>query len=90
MEDFCDGELFSKHPLYSVHQNALQIFFYFDEVEYCNPLGSKTKTHKLGNIACIYVIAMKALLTCILQECFILQLEIYLPCIDHSLQIFTL
>jgi len=49
MEDFCDGATFATHPLYSVNQNALQIFLYFDEVEYCNPLGSKTKTHKLGS-----------------------------------------
>ena len=48
MEDFCDGEFFSKHPLYSVHRNALQIFFYFDEVEYCNPLKTKGNEYKHG------------------------------------------
>ena len=50
MEDFCDGKTFKLHPLYSLHQKALQIFFYFDELELCNPLGSKTKTHKLGSV----------------------------------------
>lgn len=48
MNDFCDGKTFKSHPLFSVHSNALQIFFYFDELEICNPLGSKAKIHKLG------------------------------------------
>ena len=26
MEDFCDGEIFAVHPLFSVHCNALQVF----------------------------------------------------------------
>ena len=47
-EDFCDGKAFSQHPLFSVHKDALQLLFYFDELEVCNPLGSKTKVHKLG------------------------------------------
>jgi len=38
-----------------VNTNALQIFFYFDEVECCNPIGSKAKIHKLGT----YMIYMK-------------------------------
>ena len=48
MEDFCDGKVFAVHPLFSLHLNALQVFLYFDELEVCNPLGSKTKLHKLG------------------------------------------
>ena len=48
LHDFCDGKVFSSHPLFSVHKDALQIFFYFDELEVCNPLGSKAKIHKLG------------------------------------------
>ena len=48
LEDFCDGKAFATHPLFSVHVNALQVFFYYDELEVCNPLGSKTKIHKLG------------------------------------------
>ena len=48
MNDFCDGEVFTYHPLFSVHEDALQIFLYFDELEICNPLGSKAKIHKLG------------------------------------------
>ena len=48
MEDFCDGATFAVHPLFSVKVDSLQVFFYYDEIEVCNPLGSKTKTHKLG------------------------------------------
>ena len=48
LEDYCDGEAFTSHPLFSVQFNALQIFFYYDDIEVCNPLGSKAKIHKLG------------------------------------------
>ena len=48
MEDYCDGEAFKSHPLFSLHASALQILFYFDEVEVCNPIGTKAKIHKLG------------------------------------------
>lgn len=53
IRDFCDGEVYKSHPLFSLHPTALQIFFYFDDVEVCNPLGSKTKTHKLSNLLCM-------------------------------------
>ena len=43
MEDYCDGEAFSSHALFSAHINALQILFYFDELEVANPIGSKAK-----------------------------------------------
>lgn len=48
MEDYCDGEAFASHPIFSVHNDALQIFLYFDELEVANPIGTKSKTHKLG------------------------------------------
>ena len=48
MEDYCDGETFSSHALFSAHIDALQILFYFDELEVANPIGSKAKIHKLG------------------------------------------
>lgn len=48
LADYCDGDAFKSHPLFSVHKNALQINFYYDDVEVCNPLGSKAKIHKLG------------------------------------------
>lgn len=37
-----------QRTLSSVRRDALQINLYFDEVELCNPLGSKVKVHKLG------------------------------------------
>ncbi len=46
--DYCDGDTFKSHPLYSVHKNGLQIHFYYDDLEVCNPLGSKAKIHKIG------------------------------------------
>lgn len=50
MSDFCDGETYTAHPLFSVHKDALQINFYFYKLEVCNPLGSKSKVHKLGTV----------------------------------------
>jgi hypothetical protein len=49
LSDFCDGEVFRSHPLFSVHSTALQIFYY-DDLEVCNPLGSKAKIHKLSKL----------------------------------------
>ena len=46
--DFCDGELFLSSQLFQQHPCALQIQLYYDEVEVCNPIGTKTKKHKLG------------------------------------------
>ena len=48
LEDFCDGQRFKSHALFSTNPHALQIIGYFDELEVCNPLGTHTKTHKLG------------------------------------------
>ena len=41
------GKYLSLIP-FSSHREALQIHFYYDDVEVCNPLGSKAKIHKLG------------------------------------------
>lgn len=46
--DFCDSSSFSEHPLFGTDSTALQIFLYYDDVEVCNPLGSRAKKHKLG------------------------------------------
>ena len=46
--DFCNGSLFSAHPLFSTDPEALQIIAYFDELEVTNPIGSYVNTHKLG------------------------------------------
>lgn len=48
IEDFCDGQLFKAHPLFSRDPNALQLLLYYDELEIITPLGSKTGKHKLG------------------------------------------
>jgi len=46
--DFCDGDLFKNHPLFSVDKTALQIVAYYDLIEVVNPLGSRT--HTLGKL----------------------------------------
>ena len=48
LEDYCDGKAFKSHPLFSSNQQSFQINLYYDDVEVCNPLGSKAKIHKLG------------------------------------------
>ena len=74
MNDYCDGEIFASHPLFSVHKDALQIFLYFDELETANPLGSKAKIHKLGS-----VFDVNCLFSFILQAHFTSHLKIYSP-----------
>lgn len=46
-KDFCDGNYFRNHPLFSVKPNSLQIQIFYDDFETGNPLGSK---HKVGSI----------------------------------------
>jgi len=46
--DYCDSLQYKSHPLFSTDPLALQIMFFYDELELCNPLGSSTKVHKLG------------------------------------------
>ena len=41
--DYCDGELFLSSKLFQEDPCALQIQLYYDEVELCNPIGSKAK-----------------------------------------------
>lgn len=48
LADYCDGTIFSTHPLFKAKQTALQICLYYDDVEVCNPLGSSRGKHKLG------------------------------------------
>ena len=42
ISDFCDGEVFKKHPVFYIHPRALQIFLYYDDFEVTNPITSKT------------------------------------------------
>ena len=39
--DYCDGQVYRQHPLFSRDPHALQIILYYDDVEVVNPLGSK-------------------------------------------------
>ncbi len=48
MSDYTDAEQYKYHPLFQGDPCALQIKLYYDDIEVCNALGSKTKKHKLG------------------------------------------
>ena len=50
LADLCDGSHFKSHPMFGGRNKALQILFYYDDIEMCNPLGSHTKKHKLGKL----------------------------------------
>ena len=50
MRDICDGALFQENGLFREHSNGLEIQFYYDNVEVCNPLESKAKVQKLDNM----------------------------------------
>ena len=56
IEDFCDAEAYKEHPLFSKCDMALEIMFYYDDVEICNPIGSRTKIHKLGKFRCTFIL----------------------------------
>ena len=53
--DFCDGDACKSHPLFSRDPQALQILLVYDDLEVVNPLGSRTKVHKLGEHMCATV-----------------------------------
>ena len=46
--DYCDSHQFQKHTLYHHYPFSLQLILYYDELELCNPLGSRRKKHKIG------------------------------------------
>ena len=50
IEDYCDGSFFKDHALYSNCPTALHLMLYYDDIEVCNPIGSRAKKHKLGMI----------------------------------------
>ena len=52
ISDFCDGSFFKNHLLFSTEPNGFQIVAYFDKLEVCNPLGSRSGINKLGNPLC--------------------------------------
>nr|XP_046258520.1 uncharacterized protein LOC124066299 [Scatophagus argus] len=45
--DFIDGDIFKSHPLFLKFPTALQLILYTDEIELCNPLGSRANKNKL-------------------------------------------
>lgn len=45
--DFSSGDLFQTIELFRLHPNSLQIQIGTDDFEICNPLGSKSKLHKI-------------------------------------------
>lgn len=48
LHDYCDGQDFHSHPLFSTNELSLQIFLYYDDIEVVNPIGSHKAVHKLG------------------------------------------
>ena len=64
MEDYCDGEAFKSHCLFSLHANTIQILFYFDKLELTNPIGTKAKIHKLGMYLYVFMLAVCGMCTC--------------------------
>ena len=69
MEDLCDGEGFCEHPLFSVSTpNSLQIFFYYDDVEVCNPLQSSRLKHKLCEL--LSVCGIHNVLSRVCSQCY--------------------
>lgn len=54
LQDYCDGDNFKTHPLFSIKPTALQIMFYYDDLETCNVLGSRVNKHKIGTVQILY------------------------------------
>ena len=50
LRDFCDGNFFRNHKVFSKYPDALQFIMYYDEIEVANPLGAKAGKHKLGTV----------------------------------------
>ena len=53
LSDYCDGTVYKNHPLLAKDPNFLEIILYYDELEVCNPIGSKRIIHKLGTFISI-------------------------------------
>ena len=53
LADYCDGTVYKSHGLFSASDSEippLEIMAYYDDVEMCNPIGSRAKKHKLGKL----------------------------------------
>ncbi len=62
LSDLCDGSYYKNHIFFSTHRRALQILFYYDDVEMYNPLGSSRTKHKQGNV--LYLLILLILIIC--------------------------
>lgn len=43
LSNFCDGEIYNIHPIFSADSCAIQIMLYYDDVEFANPLVSQPR-----------------------------------------------
>jgi len=48
MRDFCDAYFMKSHPIFFLHQNALQFILFYDDIEVANTVEAKAGVHKLG------------------------------------------
>lgn len=50
IQSYKDGNQFSEHPFLHDFPNAIRLSIHLDDVEYCNPLGSRKSKNKLTNV----------------------------------------
>lgn len=48
MRDFCDGSYIRNSEYFQRNSEALQIIMFYDDAEFCNPIGHRTKKHSMG------------------------------------------
>ena len=48
MRDFCDGNYIRTSKYFQNNPEALQIILFYDDAEFCNPIGHRTKKHSMG------------------------------------------
>lgn len=49
-QDICCGSTFQKNQLFSQHPQSVQIMLAADDLEICNPLGSRSTIHKINAV----------------------------------------
>jgi len=66
--DYTDGSSFKEHNYFSVHNGALRVHLYIDDLELCNPLGGAKKKHcitavyfQLGNVEQKHMSALRTI-----------------------------
>ncbi len=75
LRDFCDGDAYKNHPIFSLDEPTLQINLYHDDFQVVNPLGNRVKKYKisafyflLGNLPPKYRSKLSAVQTLILCQ----------------------